>query len=304
MKESLVKPMSLLSLCMAAALLLLVQSSRPVWASSRFETIFESHVKALRLIGAMQATLLAVSAAERGAVMAVTDEDSEELAAEARRSATELERLKRELQAVLVERNWTAETALLDEFDRNWQESRQLDAEILDLAARNTNLKAARLSQGRGIELLRALDRALAELHDRMATPTANAAPSAVACQILVAARMIQILHAPHIAEAESDKMDGIEQEIRVLDAEIRSALEILRQPAAPEELAQIRTITNIYEEYAQLTREVMDASRQNTNVRSLALSMGQKRKVTACCQEILQSLKDLLNKREFKGTR
>ena len=58
------------------------------------------------------------------------------------------------------------------------------------------------------------------------------------------------------------------------------------------------------YEEYAGLTRDVTTASRQNTNVLSLSLSMGQKRKVTARCQEILQSMKDLMNKREFKGTR
>jgi len=44
--------------------------------------------------------------------------------------------------------------------------------------------------------------------------------------------------------------------------------------------------------------------SRRNSNVRSLALSLGQKRTLTARCEETLGALQDALAKRGFGGTR
>jgi hypothetical protein len=44
--------------------------------------------------------------------------------------------------------------------------------------------------------------------------------------------------------------------------------------------------------------------SRRNTNVRSLALSLGQKRMRTAACEDSLRELQDALAKRGFSATR
>jgi hypothetical protein len=49
---------------------------------------------------------------------------------------------------------------------------------------------------------------------------------------------------------------------------------------------------------------EIVALSRRNSNVRSLALSLGRKRTVTAECDEILQALEDSLAKHHFAATR
>jgi hypothetical protein len=53
-----------------------------------------------------------------------------------------------------------------------------------------------------------------------------------------------------------------------------------------------------------QLNAQIVALSRRNTNVRSLALALGQKRTLTASCQQDLQALQDALAQRDFKATR
>ena len=53
-----------------------------------------------------------------------------------------------------------------------------------------------------------------------------------------------------------------------------------------------------------QLNAEIVALSRRNTNVRSLALSLNQKRLVTAACDESLRALDAALAKRGFTATR
>ena len=52
------------------------------------------------------------------------------------------------------------------------------------------------------------------------------------------------------------------------------------------------------------LNAELVALSRRNSDVRSLALSLGQKRMVTAACEESLQALQAALAKRGLGGTR
>jgi hypothetical protein len=44
--------------------------------------------------------------------------------------------------------------------------------------------------------------------------------------------------------------------------------------------------------------------SRRNSNVRSLAMSLGEKRMLTAACEDSLRALRDALAKRGFTATR
>jgi hypothetical protein len=49
---------------------------------------------------------------------------------------------------------------------------------------------------------------------------------------------------------------------------------------------------------------EIVALSRRNSNVRSLALSLGRKRTITAQCDDQLRALEDALAKHEFRATR
>lgn len=49
---------------------------------------------------------------------------------------------------------------------------------------------------------------------------------------------------------------------------------------------------------------QIMALSRRNTNVRSLALSLNEKGKLTHACEDSLRALRDALAKRGFSGSR
>ena len=52
------------------------------------------------------------------------------------------------------------------------------------------------------------------------------------------------------------------------------------------------------------LNLQIITLSRRNTNVRSLALSLDEKRKVTTACEDSLRALQAALAKRGFTGIR
>ena len=53
-----------------------------------------------------------------------------------------------------------------------------------------------------------------------------------------------------------------------------------------------------------RVNAEIIALSRRNSDVRSLALVLGQKRMLTARCEETLTALQDSLAKRGFGATR
>ncbi len=67
---------------------------------------------------------------------------------------------------------------------------------------------------------------------------------------------------------------------------------------------AQLAAASAALDRFMGLNAQVVALSRQNTNVRSLALSLGQKRMLTATCEDSLRALQDALSKRGFSATR
>ena len=52
------------------------------------------------------------------------------------------------------------------------------------------------------------------------------------------------------------------------------------------------------YKDFQKINAAIVDLSRQNSNVRSFALSLGQKRKTTAQCQDVLAALQETVQQR------
>jgi hypothetical protein len=59
------------------------------------------------------------------------------------------------------------------------------------------------------------------------------------------------------------------------------------------------------YQDFQKIHAEIVDLSRQNSNIRSAALSLGQKRKTTAQCQDLLAALQEKVQEgMAYKATR
>jgi hypothetical protein len=116
--------------------------------------------------------------------------------------------------------------------------------------------------------------------------------------------REIQVLQAPHIADADEAVMSRMEKQMATSEAAARTALDALHPLVDPASQPRLAAATAALNRFVDLNKQIIDLSRRNTNVRSLALSLDQKRTITPKCEESLRALQDALSKRGYNGTR
>ena len=83
-----------------------------------------------------------------------------------------------------------------------------------------------------------------------------------------------------------------------------RKALDELRSTLSSEAAPQLSAAAAALDRFMSIHKEIITLSRRNSDVRSLALSLGRKRTVTAECEAQLQALEEALAKHEFTATR
>jgi hypothetical protein len=244
----------------------------------------------------------AADAANR-AVMAETDEASVAFAREAEQTTQAVQHDADALSPILQALNYSDEARLLAEFNSRFAEYRSLDRRILDLAVENTNLKAQRLAFGPAQEAADAFRDALKAL--ARSAPAQDAwRAQALAATAVTTVREIQVLQAPHIADADAAVMTRMEKEMATSEAAARDALDKMRPLVAPASRAQLAAATAALDRFVTLNAQIIALSRRNTNVRSLALSLDQKRAIIAKCEDTLRALRGALAAREHTGRR
>lgn len=261
----------------------------------------------LRVLDAQHRTSNAVmqfenaSEATNRAVMARTDVESRQSAAEARQARTAVQDDIDALKPLLEGLRFAQETGLLAEFEKNFAEYRQLDDTILDLAVEQTNTKARALSFGEGREAADAVRDALAE-----AAPESSGdwRARALANGALAAVRELQALQAPHIEEPDDRAMDTMEARMSDVAARATAALSALQGAVPPASRAKVSRATAAFERFMILNRQIIELSRRNSNVRSLALVMEQKGMRTAACERAIQALSAALSERASTASR
>jgi hypothetical protein len=245
---------------------------------------------------------MAVEASNR-AVMADTDEASSEAAHEAQQAAEVVQHSVQALQRLIEALGYTSDRALLDDFSERFAEYRALDATILPLAVENTNLKAQRLSFGPARESAEAFRGSL-EQAIRPLTGADGSRAEALAYRAIAAVRDIQVIQARHIAESDEAEMRSMETQMAAADDAARRALDRLRGLVPAASAAGLAAATAALDAFKKTNTELVALSRRNSNVRSLALSLGRKRTVTGACDESLKALQDALTAHGFTATR
>jgi hypothetical protein len=260
-------------------------------------------VEARRLAADLLVQFTKSADAGNRAVMADSDEVSAAFVREAEEAAEAVLRDTNTLGPMLRDLHYSTETDLLAEFSRRFSEYRALDKGILELAVENTNLKAQRLSFGSVQEAADALRDSLEAVVPAARTEQAWHVRALVATAV-AAAREIQVLQAPHIAESDEAAMTRLEKRAADSEATVRRALEALASLVKPDARPQLTLAAAALDRFIGLNAQVVALSRRNSNVRSLALSLGQKRTLTAACEDSLRALQNALSKRGFGGTR
>lgn len=247
------------------------------------------------LVGQMQADLVAASEAEKSAVLAVTDQDSQLLADQARAASAKVELERSALGELLATAGTPGERELLAQFTAAFAAFQKIDNDLLALAVKNTNLKAYALAYGPAAVALQEMNAALTRFVTAHADAPEATATLRLAFGAQVSALRLQTLLPPHIAEENEAKEDELEALMATEDAQVRKNLADLAALPTYSHAPELATATARYAEFSTLKAQILALSRENTNVRSLSLSLNQKRKAMLLCQATLNALQQAL---------
>jgi hypothetical protein len=267
--------------------------------ADRLRTVYKETSERSQLAAAMEANLLAATAAERSAVMAETDEASKESAEASRRASGAVEADRSALAELIETAGKPQQIEQLSAFNECWARYQEIDRQILDLAVKNSNLKALRLCFTAAAAALDRMQSALNGVVDG----SDSIASTRAAYRAMTAARRVHALEVRHIPEPRDDEMDRIEADMKSLDGQVAEALGAL-SAGDDATRASVDAARGAYAEFQKVHAEILVLSRRNSNVRSLALSLGQKRNVSAECQDRLSALRESLKADLINATR
>jgi hypothetical protein len=247
--------------------------------------------KRLDLVDRIRLGLASASEAEKSAVLAASDQASQAYADQARAVTAEVDKERTEL-AELLASGTPEEKESFEQFSKRFLDFQRVDGELLALAVKNTNLKAYNLAFGPAAGAIKEMDSALSKVITKSAAWPDAMAIASLAFAAQASALRVQALLAPHIAEVTDAKMDEMEAQ---MTAEDRVAVKDLDDLATFPNLkgdSDLAAAVAGYKRFAELRTQTLALSRENTNVRSLALSLNQKRKVMTLCQDALAALR------------
>ncbi len=125
------------------------------------------------------------------------------------------------------------------------------------------------------------------------------------ASKALTDALDIYTLEAPHIAETTDAGMDAIEVNMKQFDEKVNVALSRLDALVGGTGKRLLGEARKSYREFQTINTKIIDLSRRNSNIRSFAESLGQKRQVMALCLDRLNALQEVVHENAtFKATR
>ena len=268
------------------------------------EDTYKNITEKKELLAQMRIHLLQSVEMEKNAVMALTDEESQEFAGQSLIASATVDQSLKTLRSRIDTGPLQEEKKLVEEFSTCWTEFRKLDQIILELAVQNTNLHAASLSREKGDAAMQRFERAIEVMIQLYAGTPNEGRVTRLLCHAMTAGLKMYNLHSPHIAEASDEKMDRIEAQMQAEENEVAKSLEALTGIIDEEHRDSALQAKTAFADFMAVTSEVIKLSRQNSNIKSLELSLGKKRKLTAQCDEILATFQETVQSRTFKATR
>ncbi len=270
----------------------------------RLEDTYKNIVNKREVLSQMRVNLLKSVEMEKNAVMAQTDEESQLFADYSLAASAAVGQDQKKLNSLIDAAPMQDERNLAIEFNNCWTELRKLDAVILELAVQNANLKAASLSREKGTEGMQRFEHALEDVIRPYLGTQNEGRVARLLCHALTSGLKIYNLHSFHIAEASDEKMDQIEMQMKAEGNEVLNSLDELTGIVSEKSRKALLQAKMAFGEFMEVTDKVIKLSRQNSNVKSLELSLGRKRKVAAQCDEILVTFQEAVQSRTFKATR
>ena len=254
------------------------------------------------LVSRMRLALASASEAEKSAVLAITDHDSQIFAGQARTATSEAEKARRELGELMKTGGTQGEKDLFNQFSELFAEFQRIDNDLLNLTVKNTNIKAYSLAFGPATAALNKMNAALSRLIASNSGSPEERQVMLLAYGAEISGLRLQTLITPHIAEESDQKMDQLEALMSKEDKQIRKNLDELTLLTKLNQNANLATAVSSYARFSKIKTRILALSRENTNVKSLSISLNQKRKVMLLCQDTLDKLQQAILEEPIAG--
>jgi hypothetical protein len=254
------------------------------------------------LVSRMRFVLASASEAEKSAVLAITDRDSQTFAGQARAATAKVEQARRELGELLKPGGTQGEKELFNQFSELFAGFQRIDNDLLDLAVKNTNIKAYSLAFGPAAAALNEMNIALSRLIASNTGSPEERQVMLLAYGAEISGLHLQTLIPPHIAEESDQKMDKLEALMSKEDKQIRKNLDELTALPKLNQNANLATVVSSYTRFSKIKTRILTLSRENTNIKSLSISLNQKRKVMLLCQDTLNELQQAILEEPIAG--
>ena len=257
-------------------------------------------IEARHLASELRVAFLKSNEAANRAVLSVTDEDSRAAATESTQAADAAKQALATLDPLLHSLGYQTEIDSLGRFRKGFEEYLQIEAEVLPLAVENTNLKAQRLSAG-------SAQTAADEVFAALDAAAGSSSPPDVALEVAsIRADLLemQLVQARHISEADEVAMTRMEQRVGALAGDARARLKRLGVVLQGRSDQQLRAVASALDRFLEVDQEIVALSRRNTNVRSLALTLGRQRLVAAACEDELRTIEESLSRHGSQASR
>ena len=261
--------------------------------------------KRIELVHAVRIALAGVSEAQNSAVMSSADEDRRYFVAQAQAASSDLDHNLEDLKNALTAHRNQQQLELLSRVEEALREFDRLDKVLLDLAVQNSNRRAYALAIGPATKALEEMEAVLSRIvtaHDD-ATDENNRQILRLANGARISALHIRVLLLPHIAEEQDQTMDELEAQIAREDRGVVQSLESLSELLKPNDTSDIEKARSLYAEFDKLRGQIITLSRENTNVRSLSLSLNEKRQAMLAVQDSLAALQHAIESEEVATT-
>ena len=254
------------------------------------------------LVSRMRLALASASEAEKSAVLAITDQDSQTFAGHARKAAAETEQARLELGELLKTGSTKVEKDLFNQFSELFAEFQRIDNDLLALAVKNTNIKAYSLAFGPATAALNEMNASLSRLIELNAGSKKEKQLMFLAYGTEISGLRLQTLIPRHIAEESEQNMDELEVLMAKEDKQIRRNMNELTALRNLNQKANLATAVSSYDRFNKIKTQILALSRENTNIKSLTISLNQKRKVMLLCQDVLNKLQQAILEEPIAG--
>ncbi len=217
------------------------------------EPAIQVRQEAIALVADLRVHLNQASDLSNQAVMATTDEASQNLANKAQDRRKQLRQEVEALTPKLKALSDSTAQELMARFSVQLGLYEKIDDEILRLAVENSNLKAQRLSFIDVPHAVDAFDKALTSVVSN-AVPQKREQAEKLACQASLTIRDIHTLLAPHIAEPTDAVMSKLEEQISSRELAIENTLSKIKQLLPAQTTESQKSAWNAYRRFKDLT--------------------------------------------------